>query len=105
MQELFKKLAPTVDETLVDYYLSVGEQLVKQYANNEKINVKEMYEYQIVQVAVWLSDIDNQMKASNGAASVSSNGRSISFRSLTELTSNDIPNHIKAQIHHNVKYW
>ena len=77
MQELFKKLAPTVDETLVDYYLSVGEQLVKQYANDEKINVKEMYEYQIVQVAVWLSDIDNQMKDSNDAASDSSNGRSI----------------------------
>ena len=105
MQELFKKLAPTVDETLVEFYLSVGEQLVKQYVNNDEIDVTVTYKYQVVQVAVWLSDVDSQLKNSNGVASVSSNGRSMSFRSLAELTGNDIPSHIKAQLHHNVKMW
>ena len=105
MQELLKKLAPTVDETLVEFYLSVGEQLVKQYVNNETVDVTETYKYQVVQVAVWLSDVDSQLKNSNGVASVSSNGRSVSFRSLAELTGNDIPSHIKAQLHHNVKMW
>ena len=109
MQELFKKLSPIeIDDTLVEYYLSIGEQLVREYVNSETVDVAVVYQYQIVQVAVWLVSIDNQVKASSENANVqslSSGGRSVSFRGLAELTSNDIPSHIKAQLRHFVKAW
>lgn len=106
MQELFKKLSPIeIDDTLVEYYLSIGKQMVERYINNEDVDVEYLYSYQIVQTAIWLSDVDSQLKNSNGVASVSSNGRSVSFRSLAELTGNDMPSHIKAQLPHHAKVW
>ena len=78
---------------------------IERYINNEDVDVEYLYSYQIVQTAIWLSDVDSQLKNSNGVASVSSNGRSVSFRSLAELTGNDMPSHIKAQLPHHAKVW
>lgn len=109
MLELFKKLSPIeLEETLAEYYLSIGEQLVRNYVNNESIDVEYLYSYQIVQTAIWLVSIEQQSKATTengGIQTLSANGRSISWFSLDTLSSMELPQHIKSQLPHYCRTW
>ena len=49
MLELFKKLSPIdlQDDTLAEYYLSIGKQMVRQYVNNDNIDIEYEFKYRI----------------------------------------------------------
>lgn len=109
MLELFKKLSPIeLDDELASYYISIGTQMVRQYVNNDKVDVEYMFEYQIIQTAIWLVQMAEQSKATTengGIASLSSSGRSISWFSLSDFTNMELPSHIKAQLPHFCRCW
>lgn len=109
MLELFKKLSPIeLDDTLAEYYLSIGKTMVERYINNEDIDVEYLYSYQIVQTAIWLVSVAEQSKATTnngGIQSLSANGRSISWFSLDTLSSMELPQHIKSQLPHYCRTW
>lgn len=109
MLELFKKLSPIeLDDELASFYLSIGTDMVKHYVNNETIDIETLYQYQIVQTAIWLVQMAEQSKATTnngGIQSLSSSGRSVSWFGLNDFTQMELPQHIKAQLPHYVKSW
>ena len=110
MLELFKKLSPIEldDDTLAEYYLSIGKTMVERYINNEDIDVEYLYSYQIVQTAIWLVSVAQQSQATTengGIQTLSANGRSITWFSLDTLSSMELPSHIKAQLPHHARVW
>lgn len=109
MLELFKKLSPIeLDDELASYYISIGTQMVRQYVNNDKVDVEYMFEYQIIQTAIWLVQMAEQSKATTengGIQSLSSSGRSVSWFGLSDFSQMELPNNIKAQLPHYAKVW
>lgn len=109
MLELFKKLSPIeLDDELASYYISIGTQMVKQYVNNDNVDVEYMFEYQIIQTAIWLVQMAEQSKATTengGIQSLSSSGRSVSWFGLSDFSQMELPNNIKAQLPHYAKVW
>lgn len=104
MLELFKKLSPIeLEDELALYYISIGTDMVKHYVNNENIDVEYMFEYQIIQTAIWLVQISEQSKATTnngGIQSLSSSGRSVSWFGLGDFAQMELPSNIKAQLPH-----
>lgn len=109
MLELFKKLSPIeLDDELASYYLSIGTDMVRHYVNNESIDVEFLYEYQIIQTAIWLVQMAEQSRATTengGIQSLSSSGRSVSWFGLVDFAQMELPSNIKAQLPHYVKSW
>jgi hypothetical protein len=109
MLELFKKLSPIeLDDELASYYISIGTQMVRQYVNNDKVDVEYMFEYQIIQTAIWLVQMAEQSKATTengGIQSLSSSGRSVSWFGLSDFSQMELPSNIKAQLPHYAKVW
>ena len=109
MLELFKKLSPVeLDDELASYYISIGEAMVRQYVNNDNIDIEYEFKYQIVQTAIWLVSVAEQSKATvenGGIQSLSSSGRSVSWFGLGDFSNLELPSHIKAQLPHYCKVW
>ena len=106
---LFKKVSPvTLDDETALYYLYTALQMVERYVNNNNIDVKKIYRNQVVQTAIWLVSVAQQSKATTengGIQSLSANGLSITWFSLGELSSMELPTHIKSQLPHYCKAW
>lgn len=109
MLELFKKLSPIeLDDELASYYISIGTQMVKQYVNNDNIDIEYEFQYQIIQTAIWLVQMNEQSKATTnngGIQSLSSSGRSVTWFGLGDFANMELPQNIKAQLPHYAKVW
>lgn len=109
MLELFKKLSPIeLDDELASYYISIGTQMVKQYVNNDDIDTEYEFQYQIIQTAIWLVQMNEQSKATTnngGIQSLSSSGRSVTWFGLGDFANMELPQNIKAQLPHYAKVW
>lgn len=109
MLELFKKLSPIeLEDELASYYISIGTQMVKQYVNNDNIDIEYEFQYQIIQTAIWLVQMSEQSKATTnngGIQSLSSSGRSVTWFGLNDFSNMELPQNIKAQLPHYAKVW
>jgi hypothetical protein len=109
MLELFKKLSPIeLDDELASYYISIGTGMVRKYVNNDNIDIEYEFQYQIIQTAIWLVQMNEQSKATTengGIKSLSSDGRSIVWFGLNDFANMELPSNIKAQLPHYAKAW
>lgn len=106
MIELVKKLINfEVDDEVIEFYLANAINAIRNYINDDTVDVEETYPNEITELAVFFINKSRMLESmySNGnVKSVSSAGRSVTFMTMEELC-DSIPDYIKARLKRKVK--
>ena len=106
MIELVKKLINfEVDDEVIEFYLANAINAIRNYINDDTVDVEETYPNEVVELTVFFINKAQMLQGmtDNGAIkSISSAGRSVTFMSFEEL-SNSIPDYILARLKRKVK--
>lgn len=106
MIELVKKLINfEVDDEVIEFYLANAINAIRNYINDDTVDVEQVYNNEVVELAVFFINKSRMLESmySNGnVKSVSSAGRSVTFMTMEELC-DSIPDYIKARLKRKVK--
>ncbi|WVR22051.1 MAG: head-tail adaptor [Malazfec virus 1] len=106
MIELVKKLINfEVEDLVIEFYLTNSINAIKNYINDDTVDVEQVYNNEVVELAVFFINKSRMLESmySNGnVKSVSSAGRSVTFMTMEELC-DSIPDYIKARLKRKVK--